>query len=292
MVAVVNFTSRFFDRLFGSKLVSVRSLGVSACFSLASLGIVCTPGLWWFEDWYPDIIGVLYVPLVVFLVVMGILPAALGSRLRERFWLVGVLILCFATLAGMHMLDWFDAHRKAIVETTDNFAFLAVTIGSDATFIAITRWLLRRASGFRSFAKILGVMSANLALAAVLVALPTVAAWSLFARRVKFSGPIAIHEAVVKYTWQSNSREIFLSTLAGSNVLDAVVAAAFFLLLFMLLLHRILWPTVQRSVYPLAKLGIARRRSLFLVFGFGLIGLGGISRAAMNLIKKIVESLM
>jgi ABC-type Fe3+-siderophore transport system permease subunit len=45
VAGVAGLAGRVFDRLFGQKLFSPRSLGVSACFSLASLGLVCARGL-------------------------------------------------------------------------------------------------------------------------------------------------------------------------------------------------------------------------------------------------------
>jgi hypothetical protein len=291
MVAVADFASRVFDRLFGKKLLSVRSVGVSACFSLASLGLVCSPGLKLFDWAYPAYLGALYGPVIISLVVVGMLPAALGTRLSERRWLVGVVLLCLAALAGMHSVDWFDAHARVVRETLYNAVFLLVTVGSDTIFIAVTRWLLRKATRFHSVARILGAILANISLAGLLVFLPTFIAWKEFTGRVKLPDNLDITDAIVRYTWFSNSREIFLTTLSGSNVLDAVVACAFFILLLTLLLHRLLWPTVKRPVYVLARLGILRRRAFFLISGLLLIGAGGVSSSTLALVKTIIEAL-
>src|SRR5277367_4266777 len=45
VAAVAGLGGRLFDGLFGQRLVSPRSIGVSTCFSLASLFLVCLPGL-------------------------------------------------------------------------------------------------------------------------------------------------------------------------------------------------------------------------------------------------------
>ena len=291
MAAVADFASRVFDRLFGKKLLSIRSVGVSACFSLASLGLVCSPGLKLFDMWYPDYLGVLYGPVIISLVIIGMLPAALGTRLPERRWFVGVVLLCLVALAGMHAVDWFDAHARVGRETLYNAVFLLVTVGSDTLFIAVTRWLLRKATRFHSVAGILGAILANISLAGLLVFLPTFIAWKEFTGRVKLPDKLDISDAIVQYTWSSNSREIFLTTLSGSNVLDAVVACAFFILLLILLLHRLLWPIVKRPVYVLARLGILHRRALFLILGMFLMGAGGVSSSTLALVKRIIEAL-
>jgi hypothetical protein len=291
LAAVADFASRVFDQLFGKKLLSIRSVGVSACFSLASLGLVCSPGLKLFEMWYPAYVGALYGPVIIALIVIGILPAALGKRLSEPWWRVGVVLLCLAALAGMHSVDWFDAHARVVRETLYNAVFLLVTIGSDAIFIAATRWLLRRAAKFHNVARILGAILANISLAALLVFLPTFIAWKDLRNRVKLPDKLGITDAIVTYTWFSNSREIFLTTLSGSNVLDAIVACAFFILLLTLLLHRLLWPIVKRPIYVLASQGILRRRAFFLILGLLLMGAGGVSSSTLGLVKTILGAL-
>src|SRR5580704_5214347 len=61
--AVAVLTDRVFDAVFGNKLVSRRSIAISACFSLGSLGIVCVRG----TDWFPATAQILYVPVVLLL---------------------------------------------------------------------------------------------------------------------------------------------------------------------------------------------------------------------------------
>jgi hypothetical protein len=290
MAGVANITTRLFDRLFGDNLLSAKSVAVSACFSLASLGFVCSPGLTIFEGQYPDLIQPLYVPVIVLLVVVGMLPAALGPRLSERRSLAGVLGLCFLSLLCMHSVDWFDAHRRVGREFLYNAVFLLVTIGSDAIFITATRWLLRKVSSFRSVLKILGTMVANILLAGLLVLLPAFVAWREIRGRVGPPDEPGVRNLIVWYTWDSNAREIFLTTLAGSNALDALVASTFFILLLLLLIHRSVWPAVKRPTYALASRGIIQRRGFFFILGLILVGAGGVSSSAIAVLKKVLQS--
>jgi len=45
VAAVASLANRLFDRLLGERLLSLRAVGISACFSIASLGIVSSPAL-------------------------------------------------------------------------------------------------------------------------------------------------------------------------------------------------------------------------------------------------------
>jgi hypothetical protein len=72
-------------------------------------------------------------------------------------------------------------------------------------------------------------------------------------------------------------------------VLDGLVASIFFILLFGLLLHRLLWPIVQRPVYALASLGIVRRKKLSLFVGGALLVAGGIPSSVIHFMSKLLE---
>jgi len=93
----------------------------------------------------------------------------------------------------------------------------------------------------------------------------------------------------------SSPRNIFLLTLAGSNLFDAVVAFAFLGLFLLMLFHRMLWPLVQRPVYAIARGGLVRYRKVLLTLGAVLLALGvssgPVMRASM-LIKRVAEALL
>lgn len=295
VAGVAALAGRVFDRLFGQKLFSLRALGVSGCFSLASLGLVCARGL---SGMLSELPTSLYISVVMLLVVMGVAPAALGPRWYElrlfrTLWLVAVVILIFVSFVGMDVVNWFN--MTDLTQLTDTgleaayyLIFVALTIVSDALFIAATRWLLRISSRLNSRIKILGLMLGNVSLACLLVVVPVSLAWG--ARAVpSIIRSDSIFETVNRYALSSRPRASFLATLAASNMLDGVVACAFFILLSVLLLHRAIWPTVQRPVYALAARGIVSRRKFFLFLGVALAGLGGMPASAMTLIKELLS---
>jgi hypothetical protein len=304
VAGVAALADRLFDRLFGQNLFSLRSLGVSGCFSLASLGLVCARGLYGFLG---DLPVSIYVCVVILLLVMGLAPAALGARwfelrLFRALWLVGVVILIFVSFIGMDVVDWFnipwqtrltdtgfDIGPPDSVQAVYYLIFIVVTIGSDSLFIAATRWLLRISSKLDNRMKILGLMMGNVSLAFLLVVVPVSVAWGVKAV-LEIIRSRNIFETVNQHVGFSNSRQSFLATLAASNMLDGVVACTFFILLFVLLLHRIIWPTVQRPIYALAARGIASRRKFCLFLGVALVGLGGVPASVVSLIKELLSA--
>ncbi|MGA8167878.1 MAG: hypothetical protein WB813_11365, partial [Candidatus Acidiferrales bacterium] len=66
--------------------------------------------------------------------------------------------------------------------------------------------------------------------------------------------------------------------------------AVFFVLLLVLLLHRALWPMVQRPVYALAARGVVRRRKFFFISGLVLIGAGTVPTSTAVLVKKLLKA--
>jgi hypothetical protein len=131
-------------------------------------------------------------------------------------------------------------------------------------------------------------MIGNVSLACLLVVVPVSLAWGVTAiSKIIRSGSMI--ETITQYVQFAAPRQTILPTLAASNMLDGLVACIFFILLFVLLLHRTIWPTVQRPVYFLAVRGIASRRKFFLLLGVVLVGLGGTRASVVSLIKELLS---
>jgi hypothetical protein len=218
------------DRLLGLKLLSVRAVVVSACFSLASLFLVCSPGL--ATPLLFELNDFTYYDIIIGLIVLGILPALLGTRRRKKVlqillqivWLLAVSCLGLLALACMDIVDWFNLPYKLrgagiqlsigidfSVEILYYLAFIVLTVASDALFIAVTRWLLRKSSKSDSRVKILGLMLGNVLLACTLVVTPLALAWGFSGvRTIIHSGsPV---DNVVAYASKSNPHQAFLSS--------------------------------------------------------------------------------
>jgi hypothetical protein len=301
MAGVAALTGRLFDRLFGVKLFSLWSVGVSACLSLASVVIVCSPGL---STMLSQLPVPFYWSLATLLLLMGFVPALRwrsggiqNAKVLRIFWLVGVAFLVFLTFIAMDSVDWFNLPIRPgggmdfiEVENAEYYyyaAFVVVTIASDTIFIAATRWLLRVSSRLDSLAAILAIMLGNVLLAFLLVVVPVSWAWGVGVVPTAFrSGNIV--KTLNDYAYVSNSHQSFLATLAASNLLDGLVASAFFILFFTLLLHRLIWPFIQRPVYALATRDVVRRRRVIRKIGLALVGVGAFGPDAVKFIEKLV----
>lgn len=293
---VSDLTEALFNRVFGKELVSFQSVAVSACLSLFSLGIVTCRGV--YDLPFPDIVEGLYGPVILLLFAAGIFPAVLKDRLPRKIWFLSVALLCIVSFWGMYASNWFGeifSGASPIRELRYDAAFLLLTILCDTLFVVATRWLLRRASSLHSVARILGTVLGNIGVATLLVLIPLI-------EPLRSGGDLnlwnARHDLVHLFERQAavdTSGNIFLLTLAGSNLFDAAVAFAFVGLFLMMLLHRLLWPVLQRPVYSIAKGDLTRRRKLFLVLGTILLGLGmstGLIARLGGLLKHVVDALL
>ena len=56
------------------------------------------------------------------------------------------------------------------------------------------------------------------------------------------------------------------------NLLIAFVSIAFIALAMVMLIHKMLWPLLERPVYALQRFGVARRSKLLATIGIILVG--------------------
>jgi hypothetical protein len=303
MAGIAALTGRLFDRLFGSKLFSIWSVGASACLSLASVAVVCSPGL---STTLRELPAPFYWSLATLLLLMGFAPALLkrpggiqNAKVLRIVWLVGAAFLVFVTFIVMDVVNWFNLPARPVqmgegmylieaenVEYYYYAALVVIAIASDTIFIATTRWLLRVSSRLDSLTRILALMLGNVLLACVLVIVPLSWAWGVgVVPTVIRSGNIV--RTLNYLAGTATSHESFLATLAASNLLDGLVASAFFILFFTLLLHRLIWPIIQRPVYALATRDVVRRRRVIRKIGVALVGVGAFGPDAVKFIEKL-----
>ena len=292
---VAGMTNRFFDNIFGPALLSVRSAGVSASLSMASLGIVCSPGI--YELGFDERFQTLHMPVVLMFLLLAIAPLLLRNKLPKFLWAGTVLSFCALAFAGMSRVGWFERPFDSPVpfrEGTLDFAFLALAIACDTLFIAATRWMIRWSSIFQTPFRILAGAMGSVFLAIILLILPAYLGLGRegFHTIIKEKALIGVIEN--KAMFNSSPASSFLLSIAGSNVLDALVASVFFCLFALLLAHLIFWPALQRPVYAIATRGVVARRKLFLVFGVLLVGLGAPKGAVahfLEVLKKLLKTI-
>ena len=170
----------------------------------------------------------------------------------------------------------------SVEDTSGLIIFSSIYVGlirgvlCDILFIMLTRWQLRWSMGFESFTKICVIILLN-CIAAILLVI----------------GPILIMILSLMLwggsdTGLSRGLETAWWVTSYSNVFGAMFALAFVFLAIIMLLHRIFWELLERPVYALQKLGLARRSKLL-----GTIGTILITAAVGGLpwLEKIVEML-
>jgi uncharacterized membrane protein len=126
--------------------------------------------------------------------------------------------------------------------------FLLAGFCFDLAFIYITRLCLRWSLKASLFG-ILSTVFLNVVLAVILV------------------GPLVLARGGLESS--------LLVYLSGSNIFDVLVSSVFLALAFGMLVHRIVWPLVDKPLYALQGLGIARRGKLLGVLGVVLLGYAG-----------------
>lgn len=296
--AVADLTSRFFDSVFGTNLLSIRSAGVSACLSMASLGIVCSPGI--YDLGFSDQTKTWLMPIILAFLLLAVVPIVLKERLRtflKSLWAFSIVGLCLVAFVGMHNVGWFAGrggnNPDPSGEATLDLVFLMLTITCDTLFIAITRMMIRRSAAYQSVPRILAGAIGTVVLAIVLLLGPSFVVLGTDGYNSIFREGNLIGTIEWQALLNATPMDAFLLSLAGSNVLDALVASVFFALFLLLLFHLFFWPALQRPVYALASRGILARRKFFLVMGVLLIGASAPKGALANLaeaLKKLFET--
>ncbi len=281
LIQVAALSNRFLDWLFGKQLLSMRMVCVSMCFSLASIYLM----------FFATSVSVLSreLPAGIVSAVTSELPRLLlmscllvgwgwlgrewKSPVGRTIWAVGVLgllVLSFEDLKGGLELRGFREFRTVpnfeLFETSLCIVVISLGLLSDIMFVSMTRGLLRRCAKSQSTTEVVGITSANLLLALFLLLAPAYISAQL--------GDAPFPFFAVGFM------------VAVSNVFSGLCALVFGMVSVVLLLHRILWPFVERLLYLAARQGVARRRKSLVVLGALLVGF------AIPCVRTVMEKLV
>jgi len=281
MREVANLTNSLFDRLLGRDLLSLQSAGVSICYSMASIGLGHLLFVLFGES-----LGMRY---------EGALPISYGTPRTIYFLLVAVFIGTFLMLGTLPMFTerrlwlavwtsllsmfgfvWFIGLIYSFLTFNYGFAslprltlfyaeFTAMSVGVgagilfDIGYIALTRWALRWQVQSKSFVKITLIVLVNCLLAFTLIIAPVLLSEKIFQ---VLSG---YHIVGILYSG--------ILFVAASNIITSLGTVLFIVLALLMLVHRICWPLLERPIFALQGLGIARRKKLFGTSGIVLIGI-------------------
>lgn len=188
MSGVAGLASHVFDRLFGKKLFSVRGVAVSICYSIASF-FLCLEllsainpqkfGQMLFQNW----------GMIVFFVLLGSVPAIVDTG-KETLWLGGLAVFGVVIYPLAKFADAVS-QKFGYARTLGMLLFVAMvfslSFGFDVLYIALTRWMLRKASRQMQLPKIIGIVFLNALLGVVIALGPLVIGLLGIVSAVKFN---------------------------------------------------------------------------------------------------------
>jgi len=140
----------------------------------------------------------------------------------------------------------------------------------DVVFIAITRKVLRNASETSRSSTIVVLVLLNVLLAALLVG-------PYFIDRLNLIPASGVH-----LHWSP--------LVALTNMFDAALALLFALLAVLLLIHRVLWPLLARTLFRMQDIGTKGRRAILTTVGLALLGTSVFGGKLPELLKDLIKS--
>ncbi len=271
MQQVARLESSLLDHIFGPRLVSEQSLGVSFCCSTEMLSIfyICVG--------YLNHLANLHEPFSLFdydiyTVFFGLLIGALfvgaasifGTKHKvvRRIIVLGTIVVLVVLVIECIPDD---------LESMSAITFIVVLGGfaCDIAFIALTRRLLRWAGRMTSFIRVMATLVLNLLLALLFVV------------------PLFVISILSAETSSVGSTLYFV---ALSNIFDVLLALLFVSLATILLIHRAVWPLLTRTLFRITDIGTKGRRAILTTVGLALLA-AGISGKVPELVQKLIEKL-
>jgi hypothetical protein len=266
MRAVASLTARGLDWVFGPKFFSMRMIPLSVYFSLASfflLAVCILP----FSKHAPNAKESTAFLFLIYFLFMGLFPALVRNKWLVALWWAVFLFKVFS-FTGLIL---FVVKTRGLHYTAKGLSLIvllfACSLACDLGYIALTRLALRHAREIDNPAKILFVLVAN----ALALAIPLVL-------------PIWVGVKLINVAHYAAAM-IVASVLF--NGIDIVVGTAAFLLAFLLLIHRIAWPLVERPLYAFQRYSPIKNKKWLFGTGVTLITFASSSGKLLELLSKL-----
>jgi hypothetical protein len=274
--AIADLMTRGFDYIFGRKLVSFRSVGVTLCFSNAwiSIGTVVANIVLYkldpiFRAQTSNLITSGEAFDIAFGVFYGMLPAYLSHRpwrIRwiswQKIWGLGLLCMLYDQyisdpLRYAYVFLVYSGKPNLVILPILFFLLFAVPMLLFVAFTILLRSSTKRIAQAKS--------SGNIALIYLINSLPV----------ITFALMIKLWLLKIDYFSIDLLMDIFFAVLiilsVVFNLLFLLTTAIFVLLGLTLLVHRLLWPLLARTTYALQRYGIAKRSKLVGTIGVLLV---------------------
>jgi hypothetical protein len=246
------------DSVFGSKLVSLRAIGVSGLLILASLDVFQVGSEAMEHQEGP---GVGH-PFTAVVVIGGLILTALAPVIFPRRWAARVPIAAFLTIVGLVVWAAWVSHSRS--RSPDTAAF-EDTLGWGTTIFAAlvvdflwvltvrlgTGWALRYPGIWRH--AIVIAVSAAVSLGVLLVV------------------PYSARDNYLLDRTFGSSIATSIDFVAASRIFVAIVSAVQLAVLLVAFAHWFIWPLLSRVVYAADRYQFFRERKFFGTIGVVLI---------------------
>jgi len=255
------------DRVFSKRLFSARAIAVSLALSVASVflsaSILSIIPLRIFANVHSNSTAingfVLFLRASAFAMVPAlseILPLPwkpmLPKLIRALWWLsFGIPSFFIADFLLYVFIATPNGHKYGELFTIVLLGVLAIGVLSDVAYIAFMRWILRRISGAERVGRIsLAVVFQFLALAMMTVL------------------PFYFGTKIASY---SEPAGFALVLSCSVNSLDVLAILLVISMAILMLIHRLIWPTLQRLLYAVQRVPPPNRKAVMWTIGTCLL---------------------
>jgi len=236
-------------KLFGQKLVSIKSVAACLCFAMGSIYL----SLALLEK---EKLPFLSKPtLLLFSLVFFVLGF---SRKLRYFSLVFLVFGWLIQLWGLRgTLNVYQASFGEVISADMVYlgGILSV-IGS----VALIQWSLRLGSHLSNTRGLAAIILLNVALCAALLG-PTI--FTRLHYQVTTFGP-RVGTSLIS---RPHGFLLFLYGVSNTNLFSALLALAVLLALFAALAHRLVWPSISRPIYAAHRYGMFKQHKLLVALG-------------------------
>ena len=299
---VASTVTRWFNKLFGVRLLSFHSVGTSIALTMITILLSCLSeiessplentgvlpvGHAVINEHFPSLFPMQYTLVLIALAIY--VAAILRNYFSPTQALVDFIVVAITTVGFFSALIWINYNYAGTYwmpfwfrlewYLPVYFSILVVSIVSDVLFIAFTRYLLATIVDLRSFVACLALLVSNVLLGVLLVFLP----YRLYRMPyMVLDSPIPL---VRHFSWRVVTEVMgFPDTFTApafyravgkllmvSNYWDGIVASVAVILAIAMLTHLLLWPTIARPLYLVASEDLKRHRVKLVSVGFALI---------------------
>jgi len=202
----------------------------------------------------------------------GSLPAIAesGALWGRRFWLI-LLAAAFVANSYVRLHEvWLQNDHPSAVTLAASVGLVAefgLSFALDIFYIAATRWMLRRASDSERLLLILGIVAANVAVAGLIIGLSFALERGALAVAAAYPFERSALNAAIWTFWMT------VGSVWALQAIDIMACSIFLVAMIMVLLHRLVWPVIERPLNSFKRYELVYNKKLLWAFaGFLILG--------------------